>query len=312
MSVGARVATSDGAKQLATSRLTIGSDDVSLASVSGDEFKTLLRSGSSTSVGAFQSVDNRTADYSPAQRPLDVLDLCRLGTTTEAAIEYMRQTTYTPVAVETAEATSTTTGTKPEATLAFEKVTSPVEEIPSWVPVTARALADVDELRGIIDEQLMGDARRRLEAQVLAGNGTSPNLRGLDNTTGVGAQAKGGDSVPLALAKGIALVINAGWKPTAVVLNPDDWTDALAITIPAGGSLSEQLELPVVKTAAAAAGTAYVGDWQQLAVWTRAAEIFASRSHASYFTSNLVAILASLQVAVGVLAPAAFARVTGL
>ena len=65
-----------------------------------------------------------------------VLDLVRLGATDEAAVSYIRQTTYTSVAVEVAEASSTTTGTKPEATLPFEAVSSPVESIPSWVPVT--------------------------------------------------------------------------------------------------------------------------------------------------------------------------------
>jgi hypothetical protein len=51
----------------------------------------------------------------------------------------MRQTSYTSVAAETPEASSTTTGTKAEATLPFEAVSSPVESIPSWVPVTTRA-----------------------------------------------------------------------------------------------------------------------------------------------------------------------------
>ena len=80
-------------------------------------------------------------------------------------------------------ATSNRTGTKPEASLPFEAVSFPVADSCSWVPATTRALTDVDELRGLIDEQLLFDARRRLEAQLLAGNGTSPNLRGFDNTT---------------------------------------------------------------------------------------------------------------------------------
>jgi HK97 family phage major capsid protein len=160
----------------------------------------------------------------------------------------MRQTTYTPAAVEVAEASSPTTGTKPEATLPFEQVTTPVESIASWVPATTRALSDVDELRGLIDEQLLFDARRRLEAQLLAGSGTSPNLRGLDNTARVLSQAKGADSVELALAKGIAQVIAGSYTSTAVALHPDDWIDAIGPLITAGGSLGETLEVPVIKT----------------------------------------------------------------
>ena len=241
-------------------------DDVTLAALGGGETKTLLRAGSATSVGAFQSLD-ASGDYAPARRPLELLDLVRLGTTDEAAVPYMRQTTYTPAAVEVAEATSTTTGTKPEATLPFEAVSSPVESISSWVPATTRALADVDELSGLIDDQLLHDARHRLEAQLLAGNGTTPNLRGLDATTGVLTQAKGADSVPLALAKGMALVVAAGYTPTAVALHPDDWVDAIGPLLTAGGTRGGVLEVPVIKTASVAAGTGYVGAWSQLAVW---------------------------------------------
>jgi HK97 family phage major capsid protein len=225
----------------------------------------------------------------------------------------MRQTTYTPAAVEVAEATSTTTGTKPEATLPFEAVSSPVESIASWVPVTTRALGDVDELRGIIDEQLLFDARRRLEAQALAGNGTSPNLRGLDSTTGVLTQAKGADSVPLALAKGIAQVIAAGYTPTAVALHPDDWVDGVTVILANGGSsLGDVLEVPIVKTASVAAGTGYVGAWEQLVVWLRSTDVYVSRTHSDYLARNLAAVLAEIRAAVGVLAVGAFCRVTGI
>ena len=73
---------------------------------------------------------------------------------------------------------------------------------------------------------------------MLAGNGTAPGLRGLDATTGVQVQAKGADSVALALAKGLALVVAAGFTPTAVALHPNDWTDAIGPLITAGGTLS--------------------------------------------------------------------------
>ena len=190
---------------------------------------------------------------------------------------------------------------------------SPVESIPSWVPVTTRSLADVDELKGLIDEQLLFDARRRLEAQLLAGNGTSPNLRGLDATTGVLTQAKGADSVPLALAKGVAQVVAAGYTPTAVALHPDDWIDGVTVILANGGSsLGDLLEVPVVKSASVAAGTGYVGAWNQLVVWTRSTDVFVSRTHSDYLARNLAAVLAEIRAAAGCLAPAGFCRVTGI
>jgi hypothetical protein len=102
LTLGGQVVTDSRFKRLAAKQLTAPpdgqlklDDDVPLANLSGWATKTLLRAGSATSVGAFQSLaPGRT--YEPVRRPLELLDLVRLGTTTEAAIPYMRQTTYTP------------------------------------------------------------------------------------------------------------------------------------------------------------------------------------------------------------------------
>jgi hypothetical protein len=232
LSLGERAATSPGFLELAVkaakssdnARVSL-SKDVPLAQIEdGNEVKTLLRLGSATSVGAFTNIGE--GEYSPVRRPLELLDLVRAGTTDESSVSYVRQSTYTSAAAETAEATSTTTGTAPEATLPFEAVSSPVENIPVWAPASRRALADVDELRRLVDEQLTFDVRRRLEEQLVNGNGTTPNLRGILNTTGIGSQAKAADSHPLALAKALALVLVAGFKPSAVALHPNDWVES--------------------------------------------------------------------------------------
>jgi hypothetical protein len=104
-------------------------------------------------------------------------------------------------------------------------------------------------------------------------------------------QAKGADSTVLALVKGIAQVVAAGYAPTAVALHPDDWTDSQTVLIANGGSsLADILEVPVVKTASVAAGTGYVGAWNQLVVWTRSTDVFVSRTHSDYLTRNLAAV----------------------
>jgi hypothetical protein len=288
------------------------SEDVPLASVAGAETKALLRVGSATSVGAFTNVDDQTGAYAPARRPLELLDLVRAGSTGEASVSYVRQGAYTSAAVETAEATSSTTGTKAEATLPFEAVLSPVENIPVWAPASRRALDDVDELQRMVDGQLTHDIRRRLEEQLVNGNGTAPNLRGILNTTGVQSQAKGADSHPLAFIKAVALVLVAGYRPTAIALHPNDWVESVTPFITAGGSLGETLTLPVVATASVPEGTALVGDFQQAAVWTRSLDVYISATHSDFLIHNLVACLAEGRFAVGVFAPAAFAKITGV
>jgi HK97 family phage major capsid protein len=241
-----------------------------------------------------------------------VLDLARVGSTDEGSVEFARQGTYTSVAAETAEASTSSTGTKAEASLPFVKVTEPTQSIAAWAPATRRALSDATEMRALINEQLVWDCRQRLEAQALAGNGTAPNLRGIDGTVGVLTQALGADSVPLALAKAAAQVIAAGWRPNGVVIHPNDWVPAIGTMITSGGSLSETLELPVIVTAAAPEGTAYCGDFRQLAIWIRDVEFFVSIAHADWLVKNIAVALAEVRAAVGVLAPSSLCRVTGV
>ena len=107
-------------------------------------------------------------------------------------------------------------------------------------------------------------------------------------------------------------MIAAGYTPSAVLLHPDDWVDAIGPLLTAGGTLGGVLEVPVIKSASVAAGTGYVGAWGQVAVWLRSTDVFVSRTHSDYLTRNLVAVLAEIRAAAGVLAPAAFARVTGI
>ena len=82
--------------------------------------------------------------------------------------------------------------------------------------------------------------------------------------------------------------------------------------ITAGGSLGETLTVPVVPSAGVPEGTALVGDFQQAAVWTRSLVVYFSASHSDYLIRNLVACLCEGRFAVGVFAPAAFAKITGV
>ena len=136
-------------------------------------------------------------DYAPVRRPLDLLDLVRLGTTSEAARSVHEANQLLPGRCRGGRGYVDHNwdqgGSLP---CPFEAVSSPCRKhrvLGARQPHGSLA-EDVDELKGLIDDQLLFDARRRLEAQILAGNGTSPNLRGLDSTTGVLAQGERGQT----------------------------------------------------------------------------------------------------------------------
>jgi HK97 family phage major capsid protein len=298
-----------------------------LAEMSNNEVKALITGLSDTSAGAF-IVNQRQGYVEQPKRPATILNLITLGETNVDALEYARQTTFTNVAVETAEATSTTTGTKPEATIAFEKVTETVKTIAHWVPATRRALDDESQLRTIIESQLRYGLEFRLEGQVVNGDATGENLRGINNVSGVLTQAKGADTTADAVHKAITQIRLGFIEPNGIAMHPNDWQDVRLLR-DGGGSVAgsgaylygppsergatTMWGLNTVVSAAVTEGTGLVGDYTKAILWLReGAQVLATDSHSDFFVKNLVAVLAELRAAFGVVMPQAFCKVTGI
>jgi HK97 family phage major capsid protein len=69
--------------------------------------------------------------------------------------------------------------------------------------------------------------------------------------------------------------------------------------------------LPVAVTTSCPDDTALVGDFTKAVLWLReGAQVLATDSHSDFFIKNLVALLAEMRAAFGVLMPTAFCRVT--
>lgn len=327
LTAGEKAIASPGYKELVRSG-ALRSDsqrfEAKLADMSVAEFKAVISSGTQ---GTFVGADHQGVVAQP-QRPLRLLDLCNVGQTASDTIEFARQTSTTNYATEVAEATTTDTGTKPEATIPFEKVTVNVQTIAHWVPATRRSLADGGQLQQIINAQLIAGLLDRLEDQLISGNGTSPNLRGILNTSGILSQAKSTDSIPDAIHKGITQLRLANVEPTGVLLHPTDY-EALRLTRDNGGytagtgaylfgppALAGQPSVwgvPAVVSACVPDDTVIVGDFQQLAVWIREAPFtLVSDSHDDFFVRNLCAILSECRVGAALLQPNAFVKVTSV
>ena len=298
-----------------------------LAEMTLPEIKALITGVSDTSAGAFIT-NQREAYVAQPRRMARIVNLITMGETSVDAIEYARQTTFTNVAVEVAEATTTTTGTKPEATIAFEKITETVKTIAHWIPSTRRAIADESQLRTLIDSQLRYGLEFRLEDQVVNGDGSGENLRGILNTTNILTQAKGSLSVSDALHKGITQIRLGFIEPNGIAMHPTDWELVRLSRDDAGsvagtgaylyGPPSTAVEptiwgLPVAVTPAVPDDTALIGDFTKAVLWLReGAQVLATDSHSDFFVKNLVALLAEMRAAFGVLLPAAFCKVTSV
>lgn len=253
------------------------------------------------------------------QRPIQVADLVPQTTTTQAAITYMEETTFTNTAVETAEGAA-----KPEATLALTQKTSLVRKIPVWLPITDETLEDVPRMMEYLNNRLPFMVQQRLDLQMISGDGAGVNLRGIMNVVGVQTQAKGADPTPDAVYKAMTKCEVTGQAvPNAAVFHPNDWQDIRLLRTADGiyiwGNPSEAgperiWGLRVVKAQGATENTGVVGDFanfSELAV-KKGITVKVSDSHASFFIENKQAVRAEMRAAFVVYRPTAFCMVTGI
>jgi HK97 family phage major capsid protein len=279
------------------------------------ELKTLM-----TTTAGWDPEETRTGKIVEfATRPIQVADLIPQTTTSQSAVQYMEETTFTNAAAEVAEA-----GTYPEAALALTEQSSLVRKIAVFLPVTDEQLEDEPQAKGYINNRLPFMIRQRLDLQILVGNGTAPNLRGILNIAGIQTQAKGADPTPDAIYKAIVKVETIGQAiANAVVFNPTNWQDVRLLRTADGlyiwGNPSDAgperiWGLRVVRAQAETLGTALVGDFAnfvELAV-RRGIDVQVSNSHSTYFVEGKQALRADIRAALVVYRPAAFATVTGL
>jgi HK97 family phage major capsid protein len=252
-------------------------------------------------------------------RPLQLLDLVPVGSTSQTSVVYMEETTFTNAAAETAEA-----GTYAEAALGLTEKSSPVQKIAVFLPVTDEQLEDEAQARSYINRRLPFMIQQRLDSQVAVGNGTAPNLRGYLNVVGIQTQAKGADTGPDAIFKALTKVRVTGRAlPGAVAMHSTDWQNIRLLRTADGiyiwGNPSDSAEariwgLPVAQNEVLTAGTALVGDfanYSELSV-RRGIDVKVSDSHGTYFVEGKQAIRADMRAALVVYRPSAFCTVTGL
>lgn len=279
------------------------------------ELKTLFETA--TGWTPEQTRTGRVVDF--ATRPIQVTDIVPQGATSQQAVVFMEETTFTNNAAEAAEG-----GTYAEAALALTEKSSTVRKIAVFLPVTDEQLEDEAQARSYVNNRLPFMVRQRLDSQILVGNGTAPNLRGFLNVVGIQTQAKGADPVPDAVYKALTKVRVTGRAiPGAVIFHDNDWQEVRLLRTADGiyiwGSPSEAgpariWGLPVVLSDAITEGTALVGDYQnftELAV-RRGVEVKVSDSHSTFFVEGKQAIRADMRAALVVYRPAALCTVTGI
>lgn len=252
------------------------------------------------------------------RRPV-VADLIPQGTTNGASLRYQEETTTTNAVAAVAEG-----ATKPEAALAFTAKTATVEKIAGILPVTDELFDDVPAMRSYIEQRLRLFLQIAEENALLNGTGTTPQIRGLLNVSGINTQAKGADSIPDAIYKAMVLIrINSFLEPTGLVIHPQDWQKVRLLTTSIGnyifGSPADPAPdriwgMPVVQTTAATAGTALTAAFDTATqIFRRNQVSFAvSDQHASFFITNQLMLRVEERLALVCYRPKGVATITGI
>ncbi|MGZ4663595.1 MAG: phage major capsid protein [Frankiaceae bacterium] len=272
-------------------------------------------------------------------RRLTIADLMPQGTMASGSLIYPQETAYTNAAATVAEG-----GQKPLSDITLAQVTETARKIATVAKISDEMLQDIGYIQSYIDGRLVLFVQLAEEDQLLNGNGTAPNLRGLMNRTGLAASvAVPGtptqtDRVDSLYSQISALRATAYLDPDGIVMNPTDWktirlnkdannqyfgggpfTGAYGVGAMPGdnGNLGENPSLwgcRVIVTPAIAAGTALVGAFGMGAQVFRRTGITVemTNSNEDDFKNNLVAIRAEERLALAVYRPGAFGKVTGL
>jgi len=115
-------------------------------------------------------------------RRLTVADLLPQGTTSSPQIIYVQETGVTNAAATVAEG-----GLKPQSDVTTAQVTEVVRKIATSAKISDEMVNDIGYIQSYVNGRLVLFVKLAEEDQLLNGNGTAPNLRGILNRTGLTA-----------------------------------------------------------------------------------------------------------------------------
>ncbi|VXB25084.1 HK97 family phage prohead protease [Arthrobacter sp. 9V] len=259
---------------------------------------------------------------------LTIADWLGSGTLTSNAISYFVE----KATVEGAFTTVAEGGAKPQLHFPdYDKVTETLAKIAGFIKISDEMTEDAAFLVTEIENRLLYQLRLFEEAQLLNGNGTGTNVRGILNRSGVQTEAAANNTDNAdAIFRGLTKVQTAtGLTADGIVINPIDYQKQRLAKDGngqyfAGGFFAGQygnggiLQDPplwgknTIVTSAIAAGTVLVGAGKQAATVYRkgGVRVEGTNTHGDDFTNNMVTIRAEERLALAVRQPAAFVKVT--
>ena len=101
-----------------------------------------------------------------------------------------------------------------------------IEKIAIIGRLSTEMVEDFPTVAQWVDQRLRWMVMEREEAQLINGNRTSPNLRGLLNLSGIQTEAMGANNGVIAVQRAITKIrVNGHTEASAVVVHPNDWQE---------------------------------------------------------------------------------------
>jgi HK97 family phage major capsid protein len=202
---------------------------------------------------------------------------------------------------------------KTQADFDIVEANKKVEKITSYIKASRESLDDVEFLQSEINNDLMSLVNLKLDADLLSGNGTTPNLKGiLEYATAFSAPTGTGNAVDNAntfdaLRAALLQVELAYFQPNYIIMHPTDV--ALCDMIKVGASANEYINapfgtqfsfrsfygVPIVANAGMTRGDILVGDFTKSNLGIREDVNISIGYDSDDFTKNLITILAEMR-----------------
>lgn len=260
----------------------------------------------------------------PTFGPLTVRQLVSAGSTTSDTVEFTREvrTSRDLAAAPVPEATQSAKSgdedsIKPESAFKYERATANVKTIAHHIPVTTKALADVGQVRTLIDVFLRRGLDEELEHQLVNGDGTGENLLGIGNDPDLTEVTF--DTDILTTARHAKKELNVlGVNPTGWLLHPDDdeaidllqdKNDRYYGNGPFGLGPNNLWSIPRVWSNECTPGQAFLGDFSTAVLYDREAASIQTGTIDDQFIRNMLTVLAETRVAFAVWEPFKIATV---
>ncbi|MGL4681260.1 MAG: phage major capsid protein, partial [Plesiomonas shigelloides] len=152
-------------------------------------------------------------------KPLTIRQVLNSITVNTNMVNALREASWTNDAAEVAQSAA-----KPESDITFEQYNVPITTVAHWIKISNQLMADAPAVVAYIETRLRDGLAQRIDAQLLNGDGTAPNISGLTDTGNFTAYTPtAGDLLVDAINRAKYTLWAKGRMPDTVIVNPADW-----------------------------------------------------------------------------------------